>query len=91
MDSSPEEKYLHDSRYHTLVDTMEAHLQTCLFSPEEMREAVLMACIHHEVRNIMHHEVHNMSHQARINIAEAYPDYVLQALDRLIKWRKSRK
>ena len=82
MDSSPEEKYLHDSRYHTLVDTMEAHLQTCLFSPEEMREAVLMACIHYEV--------HNMSHQARINIAEAYPDYVLQALDRLIKWRKSR-
>ena len=83
MDSSPEEKYLHDSRYHTLVDTMEAHLQSCLFSPEEMREAALMACIHYELNHSYHQE--------NINIAETYPDYVLQALDRLIKWRKSRK
>jgi len=83
MDSSPEEKYLHDSRYHTLVDTMEAHLKSCLFSPEEMHEAVLMACIHYELNHAYHQE--------NINIAEAYPDYVLQALDIITRWRKSRK
>jgi len=83
MDSSPEEKYLHDSRYHTLVDTMEAHLYDCTFSPKEMREIVLLACLHHEV--------HQQYHKESINLAsENYPEYVLEALDTLIKWRKSR-
>jgi len=82
MDSSPEEKYLYDSRYHTLVDTIESHLQACTFSPEEMREIVLMACIHYEL--------HQPYHQENINIPGAYPDHVIKALDEIIKWRKSR-
>ena len=82
MDSSPEEKYQHDSRYNTLVNTIEAHLHACTFSPEEMREIVLMACIHYEMNQSYHIE--------NINIAEAYPDYILKALDKIIEWRKSR-
>jgi uncharacterized OsmC-like protein len=82
MDSSPEEKYLHDSRYHTLVDTMESHLHAFTFSPKEMIEIALMACIHYEL--------HQPYHQENINIAEAYPDHVIKALDEIIKWRKSR-
>lgn len=47
---SPEEKYLNDSRYHQLVDFIENFLRKAEFSPSEIREAAMLACIHFELK-----------------------------------------
>ena len=82
MNSSPEEKYLHDVRYRTFVAIMEAHLHAFTYTPEEMREMAFLACIHYEIKHPYHQE--------NINLAGAYPPDVLEALDTLVKWRQSR-
>lgn len=79
---SPKKRYENDSRYHTVVRTIESHLHVGTYSPEEMREIVLLACLHYELSQTYH--------QDKINEPEAYPQYVLEAMDVLVKWRESR-
>ena len=47
---TPREKYQNDPMYRALVDTFEAHLHRAQFTPSEIREAAMLACINYEMR-----------------------------------------
>ena len=49
---TPREKYLNDAHYHQLVEAMHAQIDACHFTPSEMREAAVLACILYEERHI---------------------------------------
>lgn len=42
---SPHERYYQDPDFHALVDRMVWYIATCKYTPSEMREASLLACI----------------------------------------------
>lgn len=45
---TPNEKYENDQSYRRLVDTLEALVVQAEFTPSEIREACMLACIRHE-------------------------------------------
>ena len=45
---TPEEKYANDNNYRRLVDMLEALIIQAEFTPSEIREACMLACIRHE-------------------------------------------
>ena len=45
---TPIEKYHGDKNYRSLVDTLEALINQAEFTPSEIREACVLACILHE-------------------------------------------
>jgi hypothetical protein len=45
-------RYLNDPMFHQLVDMMEAQVHAGNFAPSEMREAAVLASIHHEERQV---------------------------------------
>lgn len=47
---TPEDRYRHDPTFHSLVDILEAHLHAAEMTPTEIREAAMLAAIHHEMR-----------------------------------------
>lgn len=47
---SPEERYRRDVAFHVLVDTLEAHCNAGNYTPTELREAVMLAACHFEMR-----------------------------------------
>lgn len=49
---TPREKYETDRDYHVLVDTLTAQIQFAKFTPSEVREAALFACIRYEMLNM---------------------------------------
>ena len=49
---SPEQRYLVDPWFNKLVDLMEYHIQRAEYTPSEMREAALLACIHFEQKRV---------------------------------------
>ena len=48
--NTPEDRYKTDPAYRTLVDLIESQLERAQFSPSEVRECAVMACIHYEMR-----------------------------------------
>ena len=44
----PEYRYLHDAAFHQLVDMVEAAIHRAEYTPSEMRQAALLACLHYE-------------------------------------------
>ena len=49
---SPREKYLNDPEYHNLVRMLENFVETARFTPSELREAAVLACINYEMRHV---------------------------------------
>ena len=49
---TPREKYMRDNYYKALVDVMCAHIHACNYTPSEMREAAVLACIIYEENRI---------------------------------------
>lgn len=47
----PEYRYRTDATFHTLVDSLEALLIHAHLTPSEIREAAMLAAIHHEERS----------------------------------------
>ena len=47
---TPIEKYNGDNMYRRLVDSLEALINQAEFTPSEIREACVLACINHEYR-----------------------------------------
>ena len=45
---TPKEKYANDPSYRRLVDMLEALIVKAEFTPSEIREACMLACIRHE-------------------------------------------
>ena len=74
---TPEEKYNNDAMYRSLVQSLEALLHQANFCPSEIREAAMLACVHHEMR------------QTRSVFVEM-PSNVIEAMDRLNDWRKGK-
>ena len=49
---TPEEKFMTDPEYNHLVRTLEQMIEQARFTPSELREAVILACINYEMRHI---------------------------------------
>lgn len=47
---TPEERYLNDPQYKQMVDVLEGMIHQCHFTPSEIREIAMLACIKHEMR-----------------------------------------
>jgi len=47
---TPEQKYSNDPEYNRFVDMVESFLEHAQFTPSEVREMCMLACIHHEYR-----------------------------------------
>jgi len=46
------DRYYSDQAFRALVNMMVAHIQDCHYTPSEMREAAIMACIIYEEHNM---------------------------------------
>lgn len=49
---TPREKYLNDPQYHSLVQMLEGFIEEARFTPSEIREAAILACINYEMRHV---------------------------------------
>ncbi len=49
---TPKEKYMNDPDYNHLVKTLEQMIEQARFTPSELREAVILACINYEMRHV---------------------------------------
>lgn len=49
---TPREKYMNDPEYHQLVDMLEHFVEQSRFTPSELREAAVLACINYEMRHV---------------------------------------
>lgn len=49
---TPREKYMNDPEYHALVTQMEHFIESAHFTPSELREAAILACINYEMRHV---------------------------------------
>lgn len=52
---TPEEKFNNDPDYRRLVDTLESLIAKAQFTPSEIREAAIFACIRYETRRQLSH------------------------------------
>ncbi len=51
---TPRDRYQHDNHFRMLVDMMVSHIDQCLYTPSEMREAAILASIIYEQIHIRH-------------------------------------
>ncbi len=52
---SPKDRYENDVQYRQLCDLIEGFLHQAQFTPSEVRECAVMACIHYEMRHAFKH------------------------------------
>lgn len=51
MMKTPQEKYTNDPLYYQLVNMLELFIEKAEFTPSELREAAVLACIRYEQRH----------------------------------------
>lgn len=49
---SPRDKYMNDPEYYNLVNVMESFIERAHYTPSELREAAILACINYEMKHI---------------------------------------
>lgn len=49
---TPKDKYQNDPEYRHLVDMLENLIEQARFTPSELREASILACINYEMRHV---------------------------------------
>lgn len=54
---TPEEKYLNDPEYRHFVSVFEQMIETAHFTPSELREMAIYACIRYEMRHVRQYTV----------------------------------
>jgi hypothetical protein len=54
---TPKEKYMNDPHYHHLVCVLESLIEKAEFTPSELREACVLACINYEMRHVRSHQI----------------------------------
>ena len=54
---TPKEKYMNDPEYNYLVGTLEQLIEQARFTPSELREACILACINYEMRHVREHNI----------------------------------
>lgn len=54
---SPKDKYMNDPEYKHLVNMLEQLIDQARFTPSEIREACMLACINYEMRHIRDHYI----------------------------------
>ena len=52
---TPREKYNNDPHYKVLVDQLTSFIHNCQYTPSEIREAVVLACINYEESRVQRH------------------------------------
>ncbi len=71
---TPLEKYHNDAHYRRLVDILMLQIDEANYTPSELREAVIFACIKYEQTRI--HRMH----------VPMYPDHITRSLDEIHDW-----
>lgn len=61
---TPREKYMNDPEYHNLVRMLEEFIERARFTPSELREAAVLACINYEMRHVREHTIDPRMEQA---------------------------
>ena len=54
---TPKEKYMNDPEYNHFVRTLEQMIEQARFTPSELREMCVLACINYEMRHIREHTI----------------------------------
>lgn len=54
---TPREKCMGDPEYHRLVCLLEGFVEQARFTPSELREAAVLACINYEMRHVREHSM----------------------------------
>lgn len=52
MWNSPEHRYVNDAKFKQIVDILEHLIHSAEFTPSEIREAAMLATIHHELKTV---------------------------------------
>jgi len=71
---TPRDKYQNDPKYHRLVDVLVDYIKDCQFTPSEVREASMLACIIYE---------ENRVHWVPVG---PFPEKVIQGLTAIHDW-----
>lgn len=72
---TPNEKYNNDPAYRRLVMTMESLIAGAEFTPSEIREAAMLACIHYEMRYVSNKIVYRDDVENAFKILENYASH----------------
>jgi len=67
---SPKDKYNNDINYRQLVDMLECVIHEAKFTPSEIREASILACINHEMRIVRPMRIPVKVHDAFLTLEE---------------------
>lgn len=70
---TPRDKMMNDPQYAELVHVLESFIERAQFTPSELREAAVLACINYEMRNIR---------------ANNIPPRIREAFDTLDTWTR---
>ena len=54
---TPKDRLLNDPEYNNLVRMLESLIEQARFTPSELREACILACINYEMRHVRQHTI----------------------------------